>query len=137
MDMKTYGHLSRRLPCLSLVWLDLLLVHGRWLPGPARMLGLHLPLLGPGQGSWGSGLGPVVARLLGQQLDNKYLKSVSPMLTSRISLTRAGCSLEHAIAFHVHYVLWQSACRLVNFFVLHCLVMDSTCDRACTHLWEA
>jgi hypothetical protein len=111
MDMKTYGHLSRRLPCLSLVWLELLLVHGRWLPGPARMLGLHLPLLGPGQGSWGSGLGPVVARLLGQQLHNKYLKSVSGTFISRISLTRADFSLEHAIAIHLQHVWWQIACR--------------------------
>lgn len=56
---------------MSLVWLEVLLVLGRRLPGPARMLGLHLSLLGPRQGRWGSGLGPVVARLLGQQLHNR------------------------------------------------------------------
>ena len=37
-----------------------------WLLVPAGVLGLHLPLLCPGQGRWGSRLRPVVARLLGQ-----------------------------------------------------------------------
>ena len=52
--------------------LRLLVLCGRLGLIPAGVLRLHLPLLCPGQGSWGSRLRPVVARLLGQQLRLQY-----------------------------------------------------------------
>ena len=81
---------------LVCLWLLLLLLKlWAWLRIPAGVLRLHLPLLCPGQGSWGSRLRPVVARLLGQQLQSHHhmsRRSGDSAHTDFIETTQAACS---------------------------------------------